>query len=427
MFEVADEEAGGLVQCPRCGLLRDIPNASDLKGLDDEGLYKLDDNEPRAEPGRLAELGHVFQPGRVDEQGEEIDLRQTIDDLMEAGTEEVPLELKEELRPAAPKYDPETGELIRPLPLKGDEQRKPQKPKIPIAKPALNYATTALPGPPPEVSVGLALAHLFMPANLIVIFFILLAHLFTQIVMIPTMAGLFLMVPITFMLNMLIVSHYACVIDETGPEARDELPRPLRHLGWHEDLWGPFVNFAAAMLFSYAPMGLALFANFPGEFKLPIVATMLGLGCIIFPAALLTSATSGTFNNLRPDRVIGTMRLCGWKYPLAVALWVAVIGLYGYGNLSALLRAVSLFSRMGADPARQWMLAYGLLTAGIFLMHYFCWLLGLLYREHHAQFPWVLQRHSNLNGPERLAWEAGRQAVRRHNTEIRQARRTRGI
>jgi hypothetical protein len=37
--------------------------------------------------------------------------------------------------------------------------------------------------------------------------------------------------------------------------------------------------------------------------------------------------------------------------------------------------------------------AYSLLIIGIYLMHYFCWLLGLEWRRRHADFGWVLQEH----------------------------------
>jgi hypothetical protein len=33
------------------------------------------------------------------------------------------------------------------------------------------------------------------------------------------------------------------------------------------------------------------------------------------------------------------------------------------------------------------------LVAGIYLMHLFAWYMGLVYRAHHEQFPWILQRH----------------------------------
>jgi hypothetical protein len=34
-----------------------------------------------------------------------------------------------------------------------------------------------------------------------------------------------------------------------------------------------------------------------------------------------------------------------------------------------------------------------MLLVGIYLSHAFAWYLGLMYRAHHGQFPWILQRH----------------------------------
>jgi hypothetical protein len=34
-----------------------------------------------------------------------------------------------------------------------------------------------------------------------------------------------------------------------------------------------------------------------------------------------------------------------------------------------------------------------MLAVGIYFAHLFCWQLGMLYREHHNQFPWAYQRH----------------------------------
>lgn len=46
----------------------------------------------------------------------------------------------------------------------------------------------------------------------------------------------------------LVLAHYGNVIDETGREARDELPRPFRDLSWADDLWGPFYRMALGLM-----------------------------------------------------------------------------------------------------------------------------------------------------------------------------------
>jgi hypothetical protein len=416
LFEVADDEAGGLVQCPECGLLRDVPSPSDLKVLDDQGLYKLDET-PQKEEGRLAELGHIFQRGNVDEEGNEIDLRSTLQNIRSAD-EDAPLELADEVRPEAPKYDPETGELIRPLELKGDSEIKAPQQPIPVGTPALSYASKFTNPQTVEVNPVTLIALLFSPMNIVVMFFILLAHLFTQFTVFAAAARFLLMVPLAFILNLLIFSHYACVVEETGPDERDELPRPLRHLDWHEDLWGPLMKFAVAGLYSFSPLAFSAVMGIPIDIRPIIMLTMAILGCIIFPAALLTSVTSGTYLNLRPDRVIDIIRICGWKYVLAVVIFAAICVVYPLGQAAIFDRAISIFSPSGSGKPYLWFGAYGLLVAGVVMMHYFCWLLGLLYRGHHDEFPWLFQRH-NLNPMERMAWEATRRAERQQRQEIR--------
>jgi hypothetical protein len=85
MFEVADAEAGGVVQCPKCGLLNDIPTLSDLDAITDDGTYKLDANPRQAELDRLAKLQRAFAKERTDEEGEDIDLRISMDQIMNVG------------------------------------------------------------------------------------------------------------------------------------------------------------------------------------------------------------------------------------------------------------------------------------------------------------------------------------------------------
>ena len=38
-----------------------------------------------------------------------------------------------------------------------------------------------------------------------------------------------------------------------------------------------------------------------------------------------------------------------------------------------------------------------LLAVCVYLAHFFCWHLGLLYRAHHDDFPWLMQRHVKRN------------------------------
>jgi DNA-directed RNA polymerase subunit RPC12/RpoP len=145
-FETDDNMAGGLVQCPKCGRLNDIPTLSDLQFIAEDGTYKvgIEAVDAAAEARRLSELERAFSRTRVDEYGAEIDLRPTMEDIRNAGSDEIPLELKDEIRPGAPKYDPVTGELIRSMEIRTPTAAEAAVPAMPIASRTLKYGE--LPG-----------------------------------------------------------------------------------------------------------------------------------------------------------------------------------------------------------------------------------------------------------------------------------------
>jgi hypothetical protein len=41
------------------------------------------------------------------------------------------------------------------------------------------------------------------------------------------------------------------------------------------------------------------------------------------------------------------------------------------------------------------------LLASVYVLHFFCWHLGMLYRANHATFPWLAQRHIKTERPPR--------------------------
>src|SRR4051812_23125803 len=136
-FSVPDDLAGGLIQCPRCKRLNDVPTLSDLAHLDESGIYKLDaPTTPlvKEDTQRVQELTYVFTRERFDSQGNPIDLRPTPEESLR-GPEPVPVEIDTSGGPGnvgkTPKYDPVTGELIRPVEVKPDQ--KPPAEAVPVA------------------------------------------------------------------------------------------------------------------------------------------------------------------------------------------------------------------------------------------------------------------------------------------------------
>jgi hypothetical protein len=184
------------------------------------------------------------------------------------------------------------------------------------------------------------------------------------------------------------------VVEDVGREEIDEMPRPLRSMSVLEDLWFPFTNIMGALMLCYLPAILVYLGMDGGAgWRLFACYSLLTLGTILLPAVSLTLVTSGSLANLRPDRVLGVIQTAGVRYiPLVlgwvVAITVYVMGVWGFNRGGS----GALFVGMGMNK-RFWALSLFLLMLGIYLMHAWCWQLGLFYRAKNASFPWVLQRH----------------------------------
>lgn len=396
-FSLPEDKAGGLIQCPQCGLLNDIPTLSDLGSITDEGTYKIE--TPVYDPAgveRLGQLQRAFAKEKVDAWGREIDLRPTLDEMGGAGAVEIPLDAKDAVRPGAPKYDPITGELIRPMDFKTEEAHGPAG-GIPMAGRAMHYANADVRG----LGTSRIFMELFTGPNVFVMFFVLMTHVFLQMLMVASTIAAILLIPVAFVIWGLLLGHYANTIDETGPEAIDELPRPLRQLQWHEDLWGPFVHMMTAFLFCYGPaIWILMVGSIATPIRLAIAFIWAIVGTVVFPAVLLTSTTSGHVFNLRPDRVLGVIRRIGPTYIFTVGFWIVSAGLYLLGVGATMGTVGMLFSTSPptwAEIAFSPFVTYPVLCVAIYLMHAFCWHLGLLYRAHHVGFPWMMQRYSKRN------------------------------
>jgi hypothetical protein len=188
------------------------------------------------------------------------------------------------------------------------------------------------------------------------------------------------------------------VVEDIAVEGNDELPRPLRDLSWHDDLWGPFKQFAIALLVCY---GLVWVADYlPPIAGIAMTFAVLIVGTILFPAVFLTTTTSGSIVNLTPDRVLRVIRQIGAAYVLCVLFWCIALVSYAAGIVTAFLAIYKLFFIAGTLP--WWMeipmyIGYPLLVLGMFVMHGFCWYLALQYRKYHESFGWAFQRHIRTN------------------------------
>jgi hypothetical protein len=418
-FDEPLDRAGAAIQCPKCGRLNDVPTLSDLQSLSADGTLLLKPGAPHVEPHRVAVVNRHFNPHRTDAHGNEIDLRNTHDDLADIGAppepDQIPLR-GDDARPAKPKYDPLTGELIRPLklatPAAGEDPSK-----IPVAKRALTYAA----GDAAHVmNARRIFVAMLMPANFVVMVFVFLAYFAYE--MLFELLGFYILNMVgamptlyTLPLAALLMAHYANTLEDNGPNAMDELPRPLRSLSLNDDLFTPFSSMFMAIVLCFLPPFL-VFKYAPPQFMVVSIVP-LALGLFFFPAVFLTTVTAGTTYNLRPDRLAAVIRVSGGQYLTSLLAWTLALPLFAFSLFGVYMIPVALREKhLWIYKFNMPALHFPILFLSIMIIHFACWHLGLIYRNHHDHFPWILQRHLSTR----------RQAEAAKAAEIRARRRRAG-
>lgn len=382
-FEVPDELGGRQLQCPQCKLLVDVPTQADLAQMTEDGTFRIEETGPKVD--HFQELHRAFSKRKVDENGVEIDFRLTPEQIAAAGTNDESLE--QGSVGTSPKYDPVTGELIRPMELRTDAPPHPSQ--IPMAHPALNYARPEL---YERESIFQPLYELLRPVNLVTLFFVLLIHVMMTMIVFAA----YVMIGLTFLSSLAMVAHYANVVEDIAVEQRNELPRFLRNFNVGDDIFMPLWNVLLAFLYCFLPaMFMHSFlsgTSLAAAPKFLISFSIFMLGFVLFPAAVVTTITSGSIMNLRPDRVLGTIAQIGARYAYLVIVLVVAAVVYFVGFVETAFVPIRL---VASTHASSWIeipaVDYGALILGIYLMHYFAWILGLSYRRFHHMFPWVLQ------------------------------------
>ena len=455
-FDVADDRAGGTTQCPRCGLLVDVPSTAELAWMGQDGTLAVDETAgpaPADDGDRLAELVRTFSSNRYDEFGREIDLRPHPDLASPTIERHRPERI-------TPRYDPETGERILPLSLK-DEDPMPVLPVLPLADedddaggveprpveavPVISMESVKVRPPrrtrrpipvrPPPVAVvlpvpveppparrvapravgrlgyatggeghpttihSLPVDLLVRPANLVVLCFVF-AFYWLGFLMKTPLIGLAHLVggsPALFnLLNLplwVLVAHYGCVVEDVGPDAIDELPRPLRNFAPVDDLFAPALRVTLAAALCYGPAFAV--GDATGMGTPPTMALTLALaaaGCYAFPAVVLTLLTGSTVLNLTPLRVLGVISRCGGQY-LASAFLAGGVLACSAGVLLGPSVLPPLANVRGLHRFADLALLVPAMFLTMYLTHLFAWHLGLMYRAHHDTFPWLAQRH----------------------------------
>lgn len=405
--------AGGMLQCPKCGKLNDAPTLSDLANMEGDGTFKLDAPPVEPEKNRLSKLIRTFAHITHDDDGNEIDLRNDVVQMGKAGVNEVAPQYRAKERHNVPKYDPVTGELV--LPMEVAEQAATPMMAVPVGE-AANARILGYARPNPRNAGGRLgeeppadpLVTLLRPLNVFVMSIVFLWHFVAASAMVfGVVIGPLLIVfgPILVVILLMIPGHYGCVVEEFGPEGRNELPRPLRSVEFWDDIFYPAMRFIVAGVCAYAPAVAVAWTGSIPEGVRALMALVLAIGgSIIFPVLLLTTVAGGAYVNLRPDRVLATLWACGMRYWAAVAYWVVGLAMYSIVLFGTIPPVLALL--FPAPPGWLigskgiWVAAMGL---AVVFTHALCMELGLLYRKHHSEFPWAFQRHVPTNAFHRNA------------------------
>lgn len=409
-IEVPSELAGSDIQCPDCGILNFIPPLEELQNIEADGTIRYTGGELAAKPNaaRLAEQVRFFGTHRVDNDGEEIDLRPSDEDLAHVGLgEEIPIRPDTPPKIYAPMYDPETGELVRPLevndqpPPRGSGFQRSPHPSSAVPAP-IHYvrAGPLAPELTPTIRTLPPALSLLQPANIMVMAIIFFAHVVGGLLHIPLLyfasfgyaqTGIWIPPWLGNVLFWLAVAHYANTIQETGPEASDELPRPLRMAGIVEDILAPLFRVMVAFVLCYLPVLVALQIEDSGRL---VALPLLVVSAALFPAVLLTTTTSGHLSNLRPDRVMRVILQSGPKYLLLVGIWFFLFPVYLWVALGVdLIGEIINEDLTGRREVNRIYIILPIVMATVYLAHLFCWKLGLIYRERHDRFGWAWQEH----------------------------------
>jgi len=400
VFSLEESMAGSMVQCPRCRRLCDVPQLGEIANIEDDGTLRMkDDAPPTSEAGRAQELARSFSRDRADETGQEIDLRLSEEEISLAGTTAEPGGDDESYRRIAPTYDPETGDLVRPIEVQREADLA--RPVIPMAKPALAY------------EVGVAhlsetrnplFLELLMPHNAFVIFCAFLVLIIAQVsvlLLLPLVLAGFSPLILPLPVITVLIAHFGNVIDDIGMQDRDELPRILRDVSLSDDFFGPLRKMIFCLGVCFGP---ALFSLNTFDFKRPNDLMLLGMfyaaGAVLLPALLITVLLSQDVGNFRPDRILAVAMKCGWQYLPVAAAWAAGIALFTWSlyGPAILPENVLLTYPWLRAVFNHWLMLYPAAILSLYLLHYAGWRTGLLYRKHRADFPWVGQRYERV-GP----------------------------
>jgi DNA-directed RNA polymerase subunit RPC12/RpoP len=372
-FSLAETIPGEEIQCPRCG----------------QSLLVPEESAAPARPGPIFELEENPSPIRV--------------------PSEHAIALDEPtVPPPAADGPPLDLAPLAPMP-KRNWAPSPRKGISKLSKPPL-----------PAMRI---FGELFQPENMAVIAFVIVFHVAFFVSLLVLAAGVVMFLPIVIVLIGLTLAHYSNVIYATGPHAKHSLPTPLGDFDFKDDCVDPMVQAIVALTVCFGPSIVVALAFDNHAHRWLIKMAVLLAGTFVFPMAWMAMASTGLLNNLRPDRVCGAIVVTGWRYVAAVLAFVVSAAVYLWGTglmVLAILRmtqaqvwendserAPGMFSELQIWADEKWnrllllpnhgmisnlAAASAICLLGLYLLHFVCWDLGLIFRRYNERFPWTAHK-----------------------------------
>jgi hypothetical protein len=299
----------------------------------------------------------------------------------------------------APRYDPFTGELIRPHVVEEHVQSFAAKaaPRVqPISKSKMRGVIEA----PPPHSWLILLVEMFMSRNagVLVLMTVINTVLAWGIAFtVGIKAGFFFFVPLAGLLCS--AGFYSIIVQETGPGQSHELPRPVRDFEFRTDMLEPLLHLLISVALCYGPVGI-LWLTIGDEKTAANAALVAGIiGTIVFPAFFLTICADAMLVNLRPDRLLSVIFAAKLSYLPVVLGWTVGMAMtldgmaYSYNAFVKLFDGLVEYHPLPTWYLDNWWEACGFIGVGCYLSYYACWQLGMVWRMHYKNFKWVAQAY----------------------------------
>lgn len=388
-FEVSDDRAGDDMQCPACKRLLSVPRLGEIDWLADDGTLKLVEAEsPKSDlESKFLAFSHSN------------DMRNDVEEFLLVG--EGGEKPDQPPRRIAPRYDPETGELVTDIPIKEAPHAAPPPQDVPLATPTLNYSSGNSPNATSEIRWYHMPWHLLTGRSLMAMLFVFLTHVLIHVgLMLPGFS--ILLVPFLLVVALSIIAHYCNVMEEFGPHHADDVPVLLRNVSFSEDVLRPLSSILVAAAFSFGPATLLqLFGLGPGSNYPEAWWTAMALGTFVFPAALFTVACSGALQNMLPHRALSVIVVEPFRYLLVVLVLLAGCTAYGLALSRLTIVQPIVLTTAAPLPVGRFLISTGgiylLFATSVYLMHLAAAWMGFIYRTHHPKLNWVLQQHEQTD------------------------------